>query len=111
MEQPPCRCPPVGSLSTACTWVKVEFGADMCLMENDRISQHVMRHGSWIGCKNYINMWKEKRSMSILYGTNTNKLDVIVEIGANIGACTLQLLLQTNATVFAFRTITIILII
>tara|TARA_B100001057_G_scaffold398878_1_gene409639 strand:- start:270 stop:1190 length:921 start_codon:yes stop_codon:yes gene_type:complete len=100
MEQPLPR--PVGS-STACTWVKVEFGADMCLMENDRISQHVMRHGSWIGCKNYINMWQEKRSMSILYGTNTNKLDVIVEIGANIGACTLQLLLQTNATVLAFE--------
>eukprot|EP00966_Prymnesium_polylepis_P181525 4204620-Prymnesium_polylepis.1 len=32
-----------------------------------------------------------------------DKLDVVVEVGANIGACTLQLLLHTNATVLAFE--------
>jgi len=95
---------PVGSRSR-CVWMRPLFGGEMCLLEDDRISRHVRNKGQWIGCDHYVEMWHTQR---IKRNTDIGKLgrdkqDVIVEVGANIGACTLQLLLQTNATVFAFE--------
>ena len=97
---------PVGSRSR-CVWMRPSFGGEMCLLEDDRISRHVRNKGQWIGCDHYVEMWhtqRIKRNTSIQTGKlGRDKQDVIVEVGANIGACTLQLLLQTNATVLAFE--------
>ena len=73
----------------------------MCLMDNDRISRHVRAKGYWVGCDRYVDMWNTQ--LKRRNGGGHHMDDVVVEIGANIGACTLQLLLQTNATILAFE--------
>jgi FkbM family methyltransferase len=77
----------------------------MCLMDNDRISRHVREKGYWVGCDHYVEMWHSQRAQkdNSKRRNGGDKLDVVVEVGANMGACTLQLLLQTNATVLAFE--------
>jgi FkbM family methyltransferase len=97
--------PPPSVSQSRCVWTRPSFGGDMCLMDDDRISRHVRNKGYWIGCDHYVEMWhnqrtREDNSKGRLGG---DKLDVVVEVGANIGACTLQLLLHTNATVLAFE--------
>lgn len=95
---------PFGSQSR-CVWTRPSFGGHLCLMDDDRISRHVRDKGYWIGCDHYVAMWRAQRTKeSNGSGKHrTHRKDVVIEVGANIGACTLQLLLQTNATVLAFE--------
>lgn len=88
-----------------CVWTRPSFGGELCLMDNDRISRHVRTKGYWVGCDHYVEMWHTQRTRGSTRKREIGgeKRDVIVEVGANIGVCTLQLLLQTNATVLAFE--------
>ena len=80
--------------SSACHWFRPAFGGHLCLMGDDRVSRGIRAAGEWDGCRAHIDaFWRSPPS--------AGAEDVIVDVGANIGACTLQFLLQTNATVVA----------
>lgn len=97
--------PPPSVNQTQCVWARPSFGGHMCLMDNDRISQHIRKKGYWVGCDRYVEMWHthHQKENNLKGRTGGQHFDIIVEVGANIGACTLQLLLQTNATILAFE--------
>jgi FkbM family methyltransferase len=68
---------------------------NMCLSAHDHVSKQLALHGRWRDCKALVREWHKSGSD---YRDN-----VAVELGANIGACTLELLLLTNASVAAFE--------
>lgn len=65
----------------------------MCLHAGDLISEVINVTGRWPDCDIFSNLWLSR------FGTNASGL--FIEVGANIGACTLQMLLLTQATVVA----------
>lgn len=78
---------------------KIDYGVNPFLMyvrkSNDTISKYIVKHGSWSDC-NYI---------YCLFDTlvrNTNLTGYYLDIGANIGACTL-LELSHNISTIAFE--------
>ena len=67
----------------------------MCLSESDHVSKQLALNGRWRDCKALVQEWHQ--------GGSDDHDNVAVELGANIGACTLELLLLTNASVAAFE--------
>ena len=81
----------------------------MCLADaNDTVSRRILEKGSWFECAQFRAIWK---GMSMdcfddrcLKSNITQQTEgVILEIGANIGACTIEFLLLTKAKVIAFE--------
>ena len=69
----------------------------MCLIDNDWVSNNIRQWGSWPDCRLLLHLWE--RSGAGVDGARPD--DIFVDIGANIGACTVELLARTNATVIA----------
>ena len=68
--------------------------ADMCLPPpNEHVADTIRRMGHWPDCEWLTRLWHLK----------AREQDLFVEVGANIGACTLEMLLSTNATVVAIE--------
>lgn len=83
--------PPPGH---SCAWAETKMGP-MCLMKRDLISDTIRKIGHWPECDKLANA----------FTTSANRQPdpgVFLELGANIGTCTL-LLLHANATVIAFE--------
>ena len=69
--------------------------APICLHDfQDVVSDYVEKHGHWKDCDILPSLWKQGNM-----GPNT----IYVEIGANIGACLMEMLLATDASVIAFE--------
>ena len=78
----------------------------MCLIEDDFVSSSIGRNGYWRDCKLLVDEWWKARGRSSSSDELNNKKrppDVFVDAGANIGACTLEVLLSTDARVVAFE--------
>ena len=73
----------------------------MCLARKDYLSRYIIQQGRWRDCDSYVRMWRD------LAGERRDgakeEPGVILEIGANIGACTVELLLRTDARIIAFE--------
>lgn len=86
-----------------CRWTKVTIPDKeispypMCVMtEKDLISEAILEKGNWDDCNQLLLMWKK----SLLDHPSSNP--VFVDIGANIGACSL-LMLAAGVRVIAFE--------
>ena len=93
----------------------------VCLRKGDHISDVVSRRGRWNDCYRYVELWllldgpaSVRKSYSSPENTGTRFVShfaegatgpggLFLEAGANIGSCTLELLLLTNASVVAFE--------
>lgn len=71
----------------------------MCLPANDRISSAILRHGKWYDCHQFVRLWNSAEREPSCRGSE----GVLIEIGANIGACTVELLLRTRARIIALE--------
>jgi len=71
----------------------------MCLARKDYLSRYIIQQGRWRDCDSYVRMWRD-----LARGQPHDEAPgVILEIGANIGACTVELLLRTDARILAFE--------
>jgi hypothetical protein len=90
----------------------------ICLREGDHISEAVSRRHRWHECYRFVELWlmldgptatRSYRGASgagrgVRYASHfppgaAGPSGILLEVGANIGACTLEILLLTNATV------------
>ena len=71
----------------------------MCLPANDRISSAIIKHGNWYDCHQFVRLWNSAEREPSCRGSE----GVLIEVGANIGACTVELLLRTRARIVAFE--------
>lgn len=68
--------------------------AEMCLAPStEHISWKIRSIGHWQDCEWLTRMWHLR----------AKEYDLFVEVGANIGACTLEMLLSTNASIVAIE--------
>lgn len=65
---------------------------EMCLNPKDHLSTQLQREGRWRDCAELVSEWNKDPSRGIF-----------LELGANIGACTLEMLLLTSARIVAFE--------
>jgi hypothetical protein len=71
----------------------------MCLRERDDVlSNSITSEGRWRECEALPELWRRD-----LRGPSNQSDAVFVDIGANLGACTLQVLLTTNARAIVFE--------
>jgi FkbM family methyltransferase len=69
--------------------------AKICTHYGDAVSRAVINRGRWADCDILTHQFT---------GTHPNKkARVFMDVGANIGACTLQMLFTTDAPIFAFE--------
>lgn len=67
----------------------------MCVHSfEDSVSDRVISHGRWDDCDELTRYWSK--------GIDSEK-GIYVEIGANIGACVIEMLLSTDANIIAFE--------
>jgi len=71
----------------------------MCLPANDRIAAAIRSTGKWYDCHQFVRMWNSAERLPSCEGSE----GVLIEVGANIGACTVELLLRTRARIIAFE--------
>ena len=90
-DAPPCE--PLQS-DASCDWRTVRTTGvrfQMCLRPyNDLVSSAVRNHGAWRDCGPLWSLW------------SANRFDVFLDVGANIGACTL-LMASHGVPVYAFE--------
>lgn len=67
------------------------FNVTMCLIPNDYLSNVIRKSGSWTDCHKIVHASKHS--------------DLFLDVGANIGACTLQALVETSGEVYAVEPI------
>ena len=65
----------------------------MCLAHSDKISLKISRFGEWHDCAMLVRWWHRMELGAATF----------LELGANIGACTIALLLDTEARIIAFE--------
>lgn len=65
----------------------------------DVISDAIRDKGRWHDCGKFVRMWERLNGLCDARASD----GIMLEIGANIGACTVELLLRTNARVVAFE--------
>lgn len=69
--------------------------ADMCVHKGDDIVSNAIRSGKrWGDCDLLPSMWK---------ASMPNENSIYLEIGANIGSCVMEMLLETKASIIAFE--------
>ena len=93
--------------------VKATKSIPMCVHKSpDVLSDVIRQKGGWDECQRLVDMWNyEEDSIIRMKGKNDNETNnesnrspkIFVDIGANIGACVLQMLLETDALVVAFE--------
>jgi hypothetical protein len=69
----------------------------MCLAEHDVVSEGIRRFSRWRDCSRLVRIWQ---AVAADAGTARG---VALDIGANVGACTVELLLRTTAHVVAIE--------
>ena len=69
---------------------------DMCLNPKDHLSKHLAETGRWRDCQPLVTEWNAS-------ARHIGGGGLFLELGANIGACTLEMLLLTSARVVAFE--------
>lgn len=87
--------------SYSCRWVtyrshsnEQQTSMQMCVHpENDYISNVIESTGTWPECQVLVNLWNDQRAV-----TDSN---LFMDIGSNLGTCTMEFLLSTNATIVA----------
>ena len=72
---------------------------NVCLHDRDGISEMIRAEGRWTDCAVLVQLWRQQRSVQAHNGT----AGIFLELGANIGACTLEVLLLTNAVCIIFE--------
>ena len=73
----------------------------LCLAQRgEYVSDMIRRHGYWPDCKWLIGMWDSLEAVQV---DGRDMGDLFVDVGANIGGCTLEMLLRTDARVVAFE--------
>ena len=79
---------------------------EICLAPNDHLSAHVRRQGSWHDCAFHVALWQSVDGRTLEGAAHPRKLPlptpsdptgIILELGANIGACTLELLIRVRS--------------
>lgn len=90
-----------------CEWASIHSlggTTKMCTYpaEQDRLlSSEIQRLGKWHECGKLIEMWKMNKPVGI---ENDNEEDeFFLEIGVNIGACLMEMLLSTKAKIIGFE--------
>jgi FkbM family methyltransferase len=95
----------------------------MCLARGDFLSQAVVKRGAWRDCAMHVRLWQgldadpdqepelrpdhfagsrgQMRLRKLPSPKPTDPRGVLLEVGANIGACTVELLVRTNAKIIA----------
>ena len=86
---------PSSQADQACVWIGFRSttgaGAQMCTHESDKvIAPTIRKHGRWPDCNMLADGWPDGGG-------------IYLDVGANIGACVLEVLLSTPATVVAFE--------
>ena len=80
---------------------------EMCLAPADFVSDRIVAKGAWRDCGMYVRLWQglDGKSVSrhemVPLPAPGDPQGVLLEVGANIGACTVELLLRTNASIVA----------
>ena len=79
----------------------------MCLVDHDLISDRVRQRGCWTDCGRFVRLWQTldggNFSGQAARPVAGDPEGVLLEVGANIGACTVELLMRTRARVVAFE--------
>ena len=90
-----------------CEWATIrsrDGTTKMCTYpkEQDRfVSSEIQRLGKWHECGKLVEMWKMNKPVGV---ENDNEEDeFFVEIGVNIGACLMEMLLSTKAKIIGFE--------
>ena len=72
----------------------------VCLNPHDHLSKQVAIHGRWRDCSQLVDEWRRPSGKT----TDSRWLPgTFLELGANIGVCTMEMLLRTSARVIAFE--------
>ena len=71
----------------------------MCLYppKDDIISDQIRKMGSWHDCDGLVQMWQ--RNTTALHRGR----QLLLELGGNIGACTVEMLMRTSASLLVFE--------
>lgn len=80
-------------------WMRLpgQQAQEMCLNPRDHLSRKVNETGRWRDCQQLVTEWKHNA-----LGSGEGR-GIFLELGANIGSCTLELLLSTTAKALAFE--------
>jgi FkbM family methyltransferase len=88
----------------------VRLKQEMCLAHEDFISDHIVRHGAWRDCGMFVQLWLglDGKHVPMFKGKPPlpqagDPEGVLLEVGANIGACSVELLMRTRASIIAFE--------
>ena len=107
-------CAP-GALRLGVRTENISLAQPMCLAKGDLISEHIRSKGRWRDCGMHVRLWqaldgRHAGGASNHGGDKWMRLPrlgdpegVLIELGANIGACTIELLLRTRAKIIAFE--------
>jgi hypothetical protein len=75
--------------------------AEICVhTQQDIISEYIKRDKRWMDCNILPALWNESHKFN---KDEDHRTPVYLEIGANIGSCVLEMLLDTNAHIIAFE--------
>ncbi len=79
-------------------------GAEICVHTSSDIyvSDSIRRDKRWMDCNVLPSLWNWSEE-HILGADDSTCLPVYLEIGANIGSCVMEMLLETNALILAFE--------
>lgn len=78
--------------------------SEMCVHESDFVSNAIRRRRRWGDCDILSSLWKESQNINRLDGDDEDeRVSVYVEIGANIGSCVMEMLMETDAQIIAFE--------
>jgi len=75
----------------------------MCLAENDFVSNGIRRHSRWRDCERLSHVWQALDARVNGSSQRDEPRGIFLDVGANIGACTVEMLLSTRAHVVAFE--------
>ena len=88
-----------------CEWTSILGGATkMCTYPEEQdiyVSGEIQREGKWRDCAEVIEMWKMNKPAGI--ENDDEEDEFLVEIGVNIGACLMEMLLYTKAKIIGFE--------
>ena len=93
------------------TAMGTHLATTMCLPAKDVVGDEIRKREFWHDCGAHVRLWQRldgKDFSSLRHGrrlppTPDDPDGVLLEVGANIGACTIELLLRTRAKVIAFE--------
>jgi FkbM family methyltransferase len=77
----------------------------MCLSDskNDYVSSVVGRLGKWADCDWLVRLWNTGLPAASGNTSRSIGTEWLIDVGANIGGCTIEMLLQSNSRILAFE--------